>query len=1658
MDSNKKKTTTLKITKFHIYLTAFMIPFLIVLISMLSSGFAPFGSKDILTAGGYQSLYSFFHEFHDRLHEGALFTYSMNNGLGYDFTTVITYYMSDPLNWIVLIFPNSSLPALFNLLFAFKAGLAGLLFTAYLRNKNSLIRLKKHKAYEITEKLNCSSAIIIALSTAYALSSYMLCYGINITYSTAVAVFPLVMLGLDKLVYEGNKRTYIIAITLSCFANFYITLIVFLFSVFYTVLQEYDSFRDPAATMISKFAADILAFGLSAIILINNFTSIFYKNNIDIHFYTKGFFSSVWNALKMMFVNAGPYQATQSSYGISIYSGLICIFMLIPYILCKNIKLSHRVKNLTMLIFLFLACMGVTTNYLFNFFHMTKGYSAFFGFIFCFLIINICHSAIIYISELRPIKLIISFAVTLGIIILTMLFCEYYDSASTFITSMEFVMGFFLILLLYTQSKTNVRILRIILSLAIIAELSFNSFTNMKSLSDNSVPYTETIEYSAEAAKAYIRQEAPSARIFTYDPSESTVTPFTYMVNGYDFILADSTVEMDSFLEPIGDVGSISVYRNPYSLSSGFGIDSHPSVEQYMRMNPYSSSNIFIEEILHSDPIFISVIGSAIANNTDPTAFSGMVYEISESGDFYCNLASLTFHVNNVKANTPFSVVVPRSMLLSRDRNIGGELMILDKAALDKLYKTITSNNVENSSYYILPITEAEKWSTPSGNVNSINISGNDIVYTDSPDISFTPKYFYIGMIVSIISLLVCVGLYVLSLKNKLSDNRITTSLSTIAERFEAPITLFVTSSAMFILIFMYTCSAPFGYYSSFISDGYAQYYPIVTNGFSKIFSGSFSALNYQMGFGIDNFNLLSGFFLSPLAWPIGLFKNIYSLTAYTFCFYLSFIMIPLSMYLYLSHRPKASEKRLSKTTIIICSLVYTFSSYVITYFTFFLAFAYIIPLVLLATEHLLYNKKVVPYIIVMVYTMITQNYSAFLICEFLVLFFFITDFESVKDFFVKGIRFALASIISAGLSAFVLIPFYYFTKLSPYKGNDSRISIGLDNHLLDTIYDMQWLHIPDPVTEDSYRTNIYCGILIFLFFGLYMINSKIKLSVRIRTLLLQFFLFFAFGNEFLNFILHGFHRQVMVPNRFSIFFIFMLIICFADTFAVITELPKKRVLISLSVWSAVLSALFIYKNINSFDQSFYGTIGLIVLNFVLITILVLKKKNILKKALLYILVTEVLFYSYMVSHISIGAPVATSEIVISETRTLADRYNMGSDKLTRTELINYWMINGSCFTNTNSITYFSSITTHYNTDLTNAFNILTGTNTIDYLQGNPLSNLMLSVKYFFSSDYNGYFEIPSYYKKIDQLGSTKLYENEFYLSPGILIPSDSRTNRLDFKNVLDQQNTFSKNLGGDDIYQIITPEIISREDFDESAASDDKVYLVYEYIPSEDLYDTEIIVPDSIKGYIYLSYLNTIYYLGDNTNGDDEFGMSFDEEFLSEDYVKTIKIGVPIMDNLWKLHDKLSENTMTDLKYGFNTIEGHIDAAYDGMIFLTVPAYDTWDVYVDGNHVQHEQFMGATGIPVPAGNHDIKLIYHTSGLREGAIISLVSLIIFILFLIIRRMMMMKKTDNPNNESDDSDIESYDTDNRSDDINDSEGIDTDETNATEESIDAISKE
>ena len=427
------KIKKLEIPKKYIYLLSFMIPFITVLVSLTAGGFAPFGTKDIMTAGGYDNLIPYFHEFHDRLFSGSLFRYSTNSGLGYDFTTVITYYLSDPTNFILFLFPNSTMLSIMNLLYAVKIGVAGLIFCHFLFYRTS------------TRKKDTDSFLIVAFSAAYALSSYMISYGINITYTMAIVLFPLLILGMDKIIIEKKWMTYLTAMTLIIFANIYIAIIVFLFSLFYMAVQDFRDVEHCVKSFTWKLISDFMSFGISAVIIVNSFNSLFFKNDINTNFYYHGMYGSIWDVIKMSLTHALPYQLDLNSNGVNIYAGTICILMIIPFLLNKELKLSYRVKNLALTLLLIIASYSITSNYFFNAFYFTLQYRAFFGFLICFMMLSISYDAVISIDSYKQITFIISFAVSLIMVILSMLFCSSYESVSPFITSMEILMILFLL-------------------------------------------------------------------------------------------------------------------------------------------------------------------------------------------------------------------------------------------------------------------------------------------------------------------------------------------------------------------------------------------------------------------------------------------------------------------------------------------------------------------------------------------------------------------------------------------------------------------------------------------------------------------------------------------------------------------------------------------------------------------------------------------------------------------------------------------------------------------------------------------------------------------------------------------------------------------------------------------------------------------------------------------------------------------------------------------------------------------------------------------------------------------------------------------------------------------------------------------------------------
>ena len=102
---------------------------------------------------------------------------------------------------------------------------------------------------------------------------------------------------------------------------------------------------------------------------------------------------------------------------------------------------------------------------------------------------------------------------------------------------------------------------------------------------------------------------------------------------------------------------------------------------------------------------------------------------------------------------------------------------------------------------------------------------------------------------------------------------------------------------------------------------------------------------------------------------------------------------------------------------------------------------------------------------------------------------------------------------------------------------------------------------------------------------------------------------------------------------------------------------------------------------------------------------------------------------------------------------------------------------------------------------------------------------------------------------------------------------------------------------------------------------------------------------------------------------------------------------------------EECMDNKLAVSSYSDRQVSGSVDTDNDGVLFLSIPAYDNWDVYVDGSKAERidELDIGFTGVYVPAGSHEIELRYNNRFVKYGAIVSLWGLVLLLIIQMLHR-------------------------------------------------------
>ncbi len=113
------------------------------------------------------------------------------------------------------------------------------------------------------------------------------------------------------------------------------------------------------------------------------------------------------------------------------------------------------------------------------------------------------------------------------------------------------------------------------------------------------------------------------------------------------------------------------------------------------------------------------------------------------------------------------------------------------------------------------------------------------------------------------------------------------------------------------------------------------------------------------------------------------------------------------------------------------------------------------------------------------------------------------------------------------------------------------------------------------------------------------------------------------------------------------------------------------------------------------------------------------------------------------------------------------------------------------------------------------------------------------------------------------------------------------------------------------------------------------------------------------------------------------------------------IKVVCQPMSNYLSYTQKLSEDVLENLKLEDNKVSGNISLKEDKILCLSIPYSAGWTCYVNGKETEILQAnTWCMALPLTAGEYDINLVYSTPGLKIGAIVTSVGIILTIIICI----------------------------------------------------------
>lgn len=356
-------------------LLAFFIPALLMFAVYAVWGVHPFGESSVLVLDLNGQYVYFFQALRDFVYGEGSLLYSFSRALGGEYLGIYAYYLASPLSYIVALFPEHMLLEALYTILVIKVGLCGLTMAIYLR---------------VSRKIQ--KPLCVAFSILWALSAYAVVYQHNTMWIDCVALFPLLVLGLERIIDRRGCLLFILSLGCCLLFNFYIGYMCCLFCLLYFFVYYAASGNVPGErhhfgrALLRVGASSILGILLSCIIVLPTYVSLqFGKTEFSVPNFSFTSRFDILNFLSKLFV--GSYDTVRPEGLPLLYCGIVVVLLAPLYFICRRVPLREKISYGLLALFLAFCMTCNTLDMVWHGFQQPNWLNYRYSFMLCFLLI-----------------------------------------------------------------------------------------------------------------------------------------------------------------------------------------------------------------------------------------------------------------------------------------------------------------------------------------------------------------------------------------------------------------------------------------------------------------------------------------------------------------------------------------------------------------------------------------------------------------------------------------------------------------------------------------------------------------------------------------------------------------------------------------------------------------------------------------------------------------------------------------------------------------------------------------------------------------------------------------------------------------------------------------------------------------------------------------------------------------------------------------------------------------------------------------------------------------------------------------------------------------------------------------------------------------------